>query len=461
MVSWACLAAVLVMKGVEWWSKHEPAGVWIPSPINGSISGEYGEAWLHVTEVSQRGQVVLMAFTCETPYPDRGLFVQYSGPAFGFPADIASAETSLDCLKSPTFMSGPGGGRTLVGSDLLKGKSVYQIGFVLPDAATAAKVVEQVKAIQLGKPRGLDQNKCVLDLFQLHRRVGEKTNGQPVSENLTAMLIWQPKQNSDANSNTAAAPNLSFGPGVEYVVYESKDPSTLGSYGSDSSTNADVMVNFDSGELFIGAKEQWAVQKRGAIGTRSAQYNSNIALGIGSELNGVVGLDTAVFPAVKKSWDEITVNSIVEHFYNAQIMSIDRYPAEYNKPFPSIWLFRTREGSMGVLQIAGFTENPRGVKIRYKLVQNSSVVKNDSATASALLSEPPKLQFLAWQDEWKTNQSGAARHPDGSPVTDAAELKWLKVVPSGGMDVSSWHLSPEPRFLKLWFSHPLFGQGSL
>jgi len=145
MASWAWLAAVLVIHGVQWWSKYEPADVWIPSLINGSISGEYGEAWLHVTEVSQRGQVVLMAFTCETPYPDRGLFVQYSGPAFGFPADIASAETSLDCLKSPTFMSGPGGGRTLVGSDLLKDKSVYQIGFVLPDAATAAKVVEQVR----------------------------------------------------------------------------------------------------------------------------------------------------------------------------------------------------------------------------------------------------------------------------------------------------------------------------
>jgi hypothetical protein len=30
--------------------------------------------------------------------------------------------------------------------------------------------------------------------------------------------------------------------------------------------------------------------------------------------------------------------------------------------------FRTREGGMGLLQITGFTDNPRGVKIRYKLV---------------------------------------------------------------------------------------------
>jgi serine/threonine protein kinase len=179
---------------------------------------------------------------------------------------------------------------------------------------------------------------------------------------------WQfPDTNLPAN-----APKLSFGPGVVYVVYESKDPSALSSYELDSSTNAEVMVNFDSGELFIGSKEQWALQKQGAIGTRPAQYNSNIALGISSGLNGVVGLDAAVFPVVNERWNEITANSIVERFYNAQIMSIDRHPFEYDKPFPPIWLFRTREGSMGAFQITGFIEKPPGVRIRYKLVQPST-----------------------------------------------------------------------------------------
>ncbi len=79
---------------------------------------------------------------------------------------------------------------------------------------------------------------------------------------------------------------------------------------------------------------------------------------------------------------------------------------------------------------------------------------------SVSLAEPPKLQFLAWQDEWQTNQPGAARHPDGSPVTDATELKWLKNVQTGGMDVKSWHLTPEPRLLKLWFSHPALDANS-
>ena len=79
----------------------------------------------------------------------------------------------------------------------------------------------------------------------------------------------------------------------------------------------------------------------------------------------------------------------------------------------------------------------------------------------AVLTEPPVLQFFAWQDEWKTNQPGAARHSDGSTVTNAQELGWLRRVQPGGCDVSALKLTPAPRFLHLWFSHPLFDQSSL
>ena len=36
---------------------------------------------------------------------------------------------------------------------------------------------------------------------------------------------------------------------------------------------------------------------------------------------------------------------------------------------PATHLFKTSEGGMGLLQITGFTDNPPGVKLRYKLVQ--------------------------------------------------------------------------------------------
>jgi len=47
---------------------------------------------------------------------------------------------------------------------------------------------------------------------------------------------------------------------------------------------------------------------------------------------------------------------------------------------PSTWIFQTREGGVGILQITGFTGNPRGVKIRYKLVQASTTTQPGKIT---------------------------------------------------------------------------------
>jgi serine/threonine protein kinase len=47
------------------------------------------------------------------------------------------------------------------------------------------------------------------------------------------------------------------------------------------------------------------------------------------------------------------------------------YGLSTNVVFPLTFAFQTGAGGAGVLQITGFTDNPRGVKIRYKLVQSS------------------------------------------------------------------------------------------
>jgi hypothetical protein len=44
-------------------------------------------------------------------------------------------------------------------------------------------------------------------------------------------------------------------------------------------------------------------------------------------------------------------------------------PTETSASTNDLCYFRTRSGALGLLQITGFTENPRGVKIRYKLAQ--------------------------------------------------------------------------------------------
>ncbi len=73
-----------------------------------------------------------------------------------------------------------------------------------------------------------------------------------------------------------------------------------------------------------------------------------------------------------------------------------------------------------------------------------------------LLTTPPELRFLAWQDQWETNHPAAAWLPNGLPVTNVTDLNLLRAVAPARCDAAALHLANPPRFLLLWFSHPLF-----
>jgi hypothetical protein len=74
-----------------------------------------------------------------------------------------------------------------------------------------------------------------------------------------------------------------------------------------------------------------------------------------------------------------------------------------------------------------------------------------------LLSEPPKLHYLAWQDKYVTNRFFTPYLPDGSEVTDAAELKLVRSFQISRLDADPARTDvAKPRFLTLWFSHPAF-----
>jgi hypothetical protein len=85
-----------------------------------------------------------------------------------------------------------------------------------------------------------------------------------------------------------------------------------------------------------------------------------------------------------------------------------------------------------------------------------AVSRNRNSPTNAL--SVPKLQFLAWQDQWQTNQRTSAWHPDGTLVTNATELKWLQAAQPSSFNVTG--LIPQPRFLYVWFSSPDFRQGT-
>jgi serine/threonine protein kinase len=79
------------------------------------------------------------------------------------------------------------------------------------------------------------------------------------------------------------------------------------------------------------------------------------------------------------------------------------------------------------------------------------------AGSPAQLAEPPQLRFLAWQDENRYLDQWRAWHPDGTPVVDSTELRWLDGTRATPVDVRGTNWGKQnPRFLFLWFSHPAF-----
>jgi hypothetical protein len=345
-----CIVILLLIELSSWWTRREPMGVWIPTRIDATVSVDYGEAAVRVTDVSRLGQVVLVKLVCEIADSFRAhqLIVQYSGPVLDYPAHIASTVTNVDSLVAPTFVNG--GGKALVGAREMPGAPAWQIGFVLPDEMTAAKVVEQLRATHLGKPRWLAEHRVLL-LFSLHRNVGKDAKGKPVLESMSGMLGWS----RDNESAVESTPALSFGPVLERMV------------NLEFGTNC--AIDLDSGRLMNGFDD---VEEQGAdaAGFGAVPVSNQTLIGLLC-INGTFAMpvDATNWDNGGADWVRSRADKLPLRVKASELPSVTvMMTCSEDGALPSTYLFKTCEDGRGILQITGFTENPPGVKIRYKLV---------------------------------------------------------------------------------------------
>jgi len=169
-----------------------------------------------------------------------------------------------------------------------------------------------------------------------------------------------------------------FGPVIEQVVY-------------DDGARRDFFVDLDTGKLFsppagLNLTDTNAVQTW-------LRENGIDAMGeTGVSIHGLVGIEMVVRPLVSKLWGKISPQVVAKDEAIAAGTPGSPVFLRAKGKLPETFLFKTREGGMGVLQITGFTDNPRGVNIRYKLVQSpnkisTSVAAPDPAAAAAMVEE--------------------------------------------------------------------------
>jgi tRNA A-37 threonylcarbamoyl transferase component Bud32 len=408
------LAVVLLLiQAALWWQIYEPPGVWLPYLSQSSIPASDGELLFRVIDVSQHKQIVLVRIACEPALAKYRLLATDSGPGFELRDADTNGMPNMDCLIAPDANHSVG--KALAGSNGFSGKPEYLVGFVLPDDQAATKAVEQVRRYYLAKSNGLTKGHGDLPLFSLRRRLGNDANGKPVFEQVWCSFTLE------ANSATQRQMegNLSFGPVVERVIQARQ-------------TGTNSFLNLNTGELLTPPPD--VTNALAAIQPTDLQVDNTEHRWQGLDIldntqpfryitwlresgadlmfkgNGQIiafeGDFAIAHGASSANWDDwselspemtraavetigsatrnvnsgtttitLSTNSVGLTYTTAQKLfsrqggvSADLLTREQS----STWFFKTREGSVGILQITGFTENPRGVKLRYKLVQNGA-----------------------------------------------------------------------------------------
>ncbi|MGN6643390.1 MAG: hypothetical protein ACTHKU_10380, partial [Verrucomicrobiota bacterium] len=123
------------------------------------------------------------------------------------------------------------------------------------------------------------------------------------------------------------------------------------------------------------------------------------------ELVGMNGVMTQESRA--DQWDEITNLEALETLRRNYMNQGGSVGALVSGKGPHTFLFKTGSDRIGILQITGFTDNPRGVKIRYKLVRpQTSAAMIEAARDNATTATNPG----DWIQEPNSGNGAASQH---------------------------------------------------
>ena len=212
--------------------------------------------------------------------------------------------------------------------------------------------------------------------YQLQRRKYQWVEFQHVSLQAgyrTTVAVKDSDSGVEKQSTPVAAQKLSFGPVIE------RDLHLLTPGASDS------FLRLNTGEFLSPPKTH-------DPSFFFAWMTNNVNLALDQIMDGqgftsfgltIFNMEISDFPSDK--WDAATPAAVMAALGKATSLPHPKNRELANRtyllpeaPGPPLLAFSTTDGAQGLLQITGFTENPRGVKIRYKLVQNNTPAANAS-----------------------------------------------------------------------------------
>ncbi|KPK86137.1 MAG: hypothetical protein AMJ81_02045 [Phycisphaerae bacterium SM23_33] len=193
---------------------------------------------------------------------------------------------------------------------------------------------------------------------------------------------------------------------------------------NDDGMNRDWLIDLDAGKLFTPPK--------GLGGGKDQALAWMAAQGIdgGAETNaagpGLWGVDMVVIPLAGPKWESLDLTGIRDDLSEGKPGT----PAVMSAlgELPRSYAFKTREGSIGVLQILQLVnEPPRHIKIRYKLLQHGT---------SAAAPTQPFPEFVGCRIEERVALKVVPKGKEGQPAAggEVHEYSHLEI---------AWQVDPE------------------
>ncbi len=227
-----------------------------------------------------------------------------------------------------------------------------------------------------------------------------------------------------------------FGPVIEREVEENAGPRfvwfDLDHGKSVASTNA--FPDREDKDIEDDEFQQWRIKNGVDVGASFSGGHPARLLSLDS--------DFACVAVNEDQWQQMATSTLQEILRAAhqKVMTHD-------EKRPATYVFKTREGGNGILQITGVADKPRGVKIRYKLVQGGDVKAAAvvmPATANAKPTFGPVVERVLpsgvdCRQQYFQFRSGEIFIVGNGPGTteEEAALDEQRIEDAGGVDISA------------------------
>ena len=127
----------------------------------------------------------------------------------------------------------------------------------------------------------------------------------------------------------------------------------------------DGAIDFETGQLF-SRSDDWPQGFRRRL-ARLRKLGVDAICDDSRTVSGLAGLDVIVVPLPDEAWERLHLSNMAEKDFVREGIPGAPVFISARGDLPATFLVKTREGSVGMLQILDFPEEPRGVRIRYKL----------------------------------------------------------------------------------------------